>query len=229
MPLSLITQADEYTRCRDRIALILANEIASQISLATADANADPEDYRVNVFTERFNPFDSSLKEDGDMTANVWFESGDFPQGKTDTSGARAHHDAVFNIDCIGLGKATETTEGHQSADERGARRAQWCASLIRKIIMSPLYTYLELDSATANPKDRKYWDRYTSALQAYQPQQDSRVIEGLHAVRVTIRVSMMELAEEINGETLEIVSVEIKRGQSGEVLANVDIDFTND
>ena len=56
----LIDKQDNFEIVRDQIAAILVNEVASQMALATAEAK-DPEDWNLQIFTERSNPWEKWL------------------------------------------------------------------------------------------------------------------------------------------------------------------------
>lgn len=117
----LINKLDTFELVRDKIAQILADEIAGQVSQAGANADA----YRLHVYTERANPWDAwmfSEVEQIDPTpfVNVFYETDVFNRRSGNIVESQ-ETEAVYNLDCYGLGIGAETLAGHLSADRRRA------------------------------------------------------------------------------------------------------------
>ena len=59
----LIDKEDTFEIVRNQIALILANESASQVALATTAGKPDPNLWALKVYTERSNPWEQALND----------------------------------------------------------------------------------------------------------------------------------------------------------------------
>ena len=64
----LIDKLDNFEIIRDKIALILANEIANQKVIATNQGKTTPDEWNFKTYTERSNPREDFIKKDESAT-----------------------------------------------------------------------------------------------------------------------------------------------------------------
>lgn len=220
---TLIDKQDNFEVVRDKIAQILANEVAGQKVLAVA-AGKDPNDFDMKIFTERSNPWELFLNDPPpgpgrSPIINVWFDSETFPEGVGSTV-ERQRADGLFNIDCYGFAVSADVVAGgHAPGDKAAAIEAQRAFRLVRNILMAATYTYLDLRGVVAQ--------RWPQSVEVFQPEINSRSVQQIVAARLVLRVSYNEFAPQVEPVTLEFVSVDIKRNEDGSVVAETDYDFT--
>lgn len=217
---SLIDKQDNFEVIRDQIAAILVAEVASQMALATAAAK-DPNDWKLRVFTERSNPWEQWLNAQTDTSPliNVWVDNSSFDP-KASNSIERQKSETVFNIDCYGYGKSSDNPGGgHNPGDRESAFEVQRALRLVRNILMSAEYTYLGLRGLV--------WSRWPQSVTIFQPQLDGRALQQVMGARLAFRVVFNEFAPQITPETLEYLSVNVKRTEDGEIVLEADYDYT--
>lgn len=221
---TLIDKQDVFEITRDKIAVILATESASQQALATAAAK-DPNLWKLRVYTERSNPWELFRDDPADVSpiVNVWFENSNFPKSKGNVV-SRQEATATYNIDCYGYGvSADNPAGGHVPGDEQGAFEAQRAIRLTRNILMAAHYTYLDLRGTISG--------RWLRTVSMFQPQIDSRAVEQCVAGRLALDVALNEYAPQIDNDptidTLDYVSVDVKRAEDGQVVAEADFDYS--
>lgn len=217
---SLIDKQDNFEIVRDQIAAILVAETASQQSLATAAAK-DPDDWKLRVFTERSNPWEQFLNGPTDKSplVNIWYDNSSFDP-KASNVMERQKADGVFNIDCYGYGESANLVAGgHTPGDQEAAFEVQKAIRLIRNILMAAEYTYLGLRGLV--------WSRWPQTVTVFQPQMDGRAIQQVVGARLAFNVSFNEFAPQITEETLEFLSIDVKRTEDGEIVLEADYDYT--
>lgn len=217
---SLIDKQDNFEIIRDQIAAILASESASQQTLAD-QADKNPNDWKLRVFTERSNPWEQLLNEQTDKTpiVNVWFDNSNFDPSASNIV-ERQKTEGIFNIDCYGYGLATDDPScGHNPGDKEAAFTAHRAVRLVRNILMSADYTYLGLRGVV--------WGRWPDSITSLQPQIDGRQMQQLVAVRLAFRVVFNEFSPQISGQDLEFVSIDVMRTEDGEIVVEADYDYT--
>lgn len=212
---ALIDKRDNFDLIRDKIAQILADESVSQQAFATAAAK-DPALWKLKVYTERSAPWDNG--KPGDILVNVWFSASDIDKKSSDTV-QRQKNDGVFNIDIIGFGNSKNDGAGHIPGDEAAVREATRGASLVRNIIMADIYTYLDMRGIV--------WGRMPKALEFFQPQMNNRAATHVMGARFALDVSYNEFSPQQTPAILEYLSTTIKRADDGEILAQIDFDYT--
>ena len=217
----LIDKQDTFEVVRDKIAQILADESASQQALAALAAK-DPEQWRLRVFTERSQPWEpwfiSDAPSDRAPIVNVWYDSGSFDSRSGDTIKTQLHQ-ATYNIDCYGLGVATDTLAGHDSSDELAAKEAQRVARLVRNILMSGVYTRLGLLGTV--------FGRRVNTLSVFQPSMGDNPAFSVVGARLSFNVDFNEISPQVAGEPLELISIDLTRASDGAVLAEADFTHT--
>lgn len=216
----LIDKQDNFEVIRDQIAAILATEVASQMALATAGGK-DPDDWKLRVFSERSNPWEQLLNEQNDRSpiVNVWFDNSNFDPVASNIS-ERQKTEGVFNIDCYGYGiSSDEAGGGHNPGDKEAAFEVHKALRLVRNILMAAEYTYLGLRGVV--------WQRWSKSITVFQPQLDGRQMQQIVGARLAFRVVFNEFSPQVQAETLELVSVDVKRTEDGEIVAEADYDYT--
>ena len=209
----LIDKQDNFEIIRDQIAIILANNVVSQMVKAAAEAK-DPELWNLKIFTERSNPFEKFLNDETEITpiVNVWYDNGNFDQSGSNIV-SKQKHDITFNIDCYGFGVSEdEPGEGHLPGDEKAAKEVQRAIRLVRNILMSSTNTYLGLRGVV--------WQRWIRNITVFQPQIDARTVQNVVGSRIAFEVSCTERSPEETGETLEIIFIDVKRDTDGAIVA---------
>lgn len=218
---ALIDKQDTFEIIRDKIALILAEETASQMALAIAEAK-DPDDWKLRIFLERSNPWEqwSEIQEDTDRSpiVNVWYDNSNFDKSAS-TVMERQKAEATFNIDCYGLGVSADIPAGgHTPGDRDAAYEVQRALRLVRNILMAAEYTYLGLRGTV--------WSRWPASVTVFQPQIDARAVQKIVGARLSFRVEFSEFSPQVQENTLESVGIEIKRAEDGSVIAETEYSY---
>lgn len=216
----LIDKRDTFEIVRDEIAAILKVESANQMQLAT-DAGRDPDDWKLRIYSERSNPWEALLNEQTDRSpiVNVWYENSDFDPRASNTI-ERQKTEAVFNIDCYGFGmSADDPTGGHVAGDQEAADEVQRALRLVRNILMAAEYTYLGQRGLV--------WGRWPQSITVFQPPIDSRPIQQIVGARIAFRVTFNEFSPQVEAETLDLLSAEVYRSETGEIYISADYDYT--
>lgn len=221
---NLIDKQDNFEVVRDQIALILVTEVANQIALAAAKPN--PEDWKLRIFTERSDAWEQFLdiEDSTDLSplVNIWYDTGSFPKDKGDTI-ERQQHVATYNIDCYGVGVASDVAAGgHTPGDKEGALVVQRAVRLVRNILMAALNHRLQLDPAAVG-----IGIRWPQSIVSFQPQLDSNPIQHIHGARIALEVTFNEFSPQITPETLALVSVGVKRAEDGQIILEADYPST--
>ena len=218
---TLIDKQDNFEVIRDQIVAILVTEIAEQQVLAAAAAK-DPDDWKLRVFAERSNPWEQYLNDpasDPSPIVNVWYDNSNFDQSGSNIS-ERQKTDGIFNIDCYGYGVSEDDGgTGHKPGDREAAYEVQKALRLVRNILMAAEYTYLGLRGLV--------WQRWPQSITVFQPQIDGRQVQQIVGARVAFRVVFNEFSPQVVAETLEYLSVDVKRAEDGEIVLEADYDYT--
>lgn len=217
---SLIDKQDNFEIVRDQIAAILVLEVASQMALATAAAK-DPEDWKLRIFSERSNPWEQWLNDQTDTSpiVNVWVDNSNFDP-KSSNVMERQKSETVYNIDCYGYGQSSDDpTGGHIPGDQDAAFEVHRALRLVRNILMAAEYTYLGLRKLV--------WTRMVQSVTIFQPQLDGLSVQNISGARLAFRVAFNEFAPQVTPVTLELLSVDVKRTEDGEIILEADYDYT--
>lgn len=212
---TLIDKLDSFEIIRDEIAAILAAETASQQALAVT-ASKDPEPWKFQVYAERGNPWEKWTNDLADRSpiVNVWFDSSTY-DGKASNVVERQKAEGVFNVDCYALGVAHEDGAGHAPGDEAAARNVQATARLVRNILMSSEYIYLNLRGVV--------WKRFPQSLTVFQPQGTERASIQVLGARFALSVHFNETSPQYVGENLELISTQVQRAADGALYFDAD------
>ena len=224
---TLIDKQDNFEIVRDQIAAILTTETAAQQILATAAAK-NPDLWKLRIFTERSNPveewrdIDSLASTDLSPIINVWYDTGSFPMNKGNVVERQAH-EATYNIDCYGVGYSRNVVAGgHVLGDKEAALEAQRAVRLVRNILMAAIYTYLGFTR-----KNGFFARRWPQSITVFQPQIDGRPVQHIVGARIALRCEFNEFSPQFTPETLELLTVDVKRTEDGEIVLEADYDYT--
>jgi hypothetical protein len=214
---AILNTPDNFEVIRDQLAAILVVELANQAVLSGLE--------QPRVFVERSDPWGEFLDApEAEPSAppapiiNVWFETST-TDGAASNIVERQKVDAIYNIDCYAAAVSSETVDGHIAADRLAAFRAQATVRLARQILMSAHYTYLAMRGVV--------WKRWAQSVTMFQPQIDNRQAQRVVAGRLSLLVQFSEFSPQNVGETLELISVEVKRAENGEVYLLADYPHT--
>lgn len=215
----LIDKDDNFEIILDKITTILAVEGAAQVALAAA-VPTDTTPYEFNIYKERINPWEAFRDGVGVLTpiVNVWYDSGAFDKASSNVSTRQKTSPSRYNIDCYTYAAATETVTGHTPGDMAASLACHQVIKLIRNILMHDKYKYLDLQGTV--------WNRWVGSIQAYQPQSGgpmNRVV----ANRLTLDVEHNETIELEDHETCEIISIDMRYEVDGQIIAEIDLDFS--
>jgi hypothetical protein len=210
----LIDKQDNFEIVRDQIAGILETEQLNQQQLAI-DGGKDPDNWRLNVYLERSNPWEQWLRnndvEDTAPIVNVWVDNSSMPGNRGDTVQTQGH-DVTYNIDCYGYGVSKDDANGgHVAGDKVSALEAQRAIRLVRNILFASLNTYLQLRGLVT--------ERKAQSFTFFQAAQDTQPTQNVQAARLSLVVKMIETSPEITGETLESIYTQVKRASDGKVV----------
>ena len=219
---SLIDKQDRFEQVRDQIAAILKLETDSQQALATA-AGKDPDQWKLNVYSERSNPWDQYQDHepvDQAPIVNVWVDNMSFDKSKSDRF-SRQHTTALFNIDCYGYGVSSADGQGHKAGDEQANLEVQRAVKLVRNIIMAADYMLLEMQGEVSG--------RWINSISMYQPEQNNNASGKVSAARLTLEVEFNEFAPQMDEATIEYLSTQVCRQNDGKIVLAVDYDYTQE
>jgi hypothetical protein len=223
---TLIDKQDTFEIVRDKIAAILATEVANQMQLASA-VQKDPALWNLRIFTERFNPFEEWLNptEDGTLIiddetpiVNIWFDNAVLDAAASDRI-ERQKTDATYNIDIYGLGVAKKETVGFSASDYLASIESHRATRLVRNILMSANYAYLELRGIV--------WGRWIESLNSFYPELNGRQGQRIVGTRIKFNVQFNETAPQITPGVLDSLFVAVKRTLDGQVLAEAEYDVS--
>jgi hypothetical protein len=226
MPIdALIDKEDNFEIVRDQIADILTLETASQQTLAKAADKKNPELWKLRVFTERTNPIEewrdvnSSSTIDESPIVNVWYDNGSFPMNKGNVVERQAH-DAVYNVDCYGVGFSGDNPGGgHFLGDKEAALETQRAIRLVRNILMAAEYTYLGLRGTV--------WMRWPQSITVFQPQIDGGPVAHVMGARIALRTTFNEFSPQVTPTTLDKIVVDTKRTEDGQIVLTAEYNKT--
>jgi hypothetical protein len=229
----LINKQDGFELVRDRIAVLINDNQANQVALATAVAEPNPELWKLRVYVERSNPWElftnAPEEEDPPDTSpivNVWFQSGTFDEAKGNAIERQAQQGTFF-VDCYGWGISEEGAgDTHTPGDEAAAKTAQRAVRLCRNILMAAENRYLQFPIVPAQG-GRFVWDRWPQSITMFQPQLGEQSSHQVVGARLAMRYGFNEFAPEVVGDVLELLTVDIHRASDGMLIAEADYDYT--
>lgn len=215
----LIDKKDNFEIIRDKIGQILINEITQQKAFATASGK-DASLWDVNIYLERSNPFEQYLNPEPDVTpiVNIFTDNLNL---NASSSGVVERQTVVgiFNIDCYALGIAQNSSTGFVAGDEQASYNVQRTVRLVRNILFSSYYTYLDLRGLVGK--------RWIQSINFYQPEVNLSSIQKIYAARISLMVDFNEFSPQYQGEELDYIAVDIHRARDGKLIAEADYDYT--
>lgn len=219
MALELIDKQDTFEIIRDQIAAILTLEVVNQKALAVS-AGKDPALWDLKIYIERANPFEAYQDDSPDVTpiVSVWFDNEQFDKSASNLV-ERQKGTGIFNIDVYAVGVSQTDGSGHKPGDREAALNAQRAIRLVRNILMSGENTYLQLTRQTA-------WDRIPQAVTLFQPTIGEQPVQNIMGARLALSVSYNEFSPQVSGDIMELLSVDIKRTEDGEIVAEADYEY---
>lgn len=201
----------------DKIAEILVNEFANQQALAVGEGK-DPTPYDIRVFADRFDPLDQ-FKKDFRPLVNITMSDDSTRTAVTATYGDNQKSVTIL-IDCFGVGVAAETVGGHTPADLTASRNAKAAANLVRYILRADINNNLQLD--------RKLFNSVVMQSEQYlQTDFNSRQDTPVVAMRFMLTANVTDKTMINNGAELDSIVIDIERGDSGEIYATAEYDYT--
>jgi hypothetical protein len=221
---SLIDSQDNRELVRDQVAAILKIESDAQVVLA-GQAAKDQRLWRLRVFSERSAPWNAfSSEEECDHRipiVNVWVESTGFEKPRSNPISSQTATSTV-HIDCYGFGVATETMQGHDSADLVAIREAERACRLCRRILMSGFYSYLGFPQQKSLPEGQEQvcFGRWVANITSFQPTANDVPVERVAAIRIDLEVTHAEHGPEYVGQPLESLALTLERAPDGEWLS---------
>ena len=69
-------------------------------------------------------------------------------------------------------------------------------------------------------------WRRWPQAVSMFQPQIDNVVVQQILAGRIALEVDFNEFSPQFEMETLELMSVDVKRTEDGEIVLEADYEY---
>ena len=214
---TLIDWADGFELVRDKVVEILSVELINQQNLAE-DAGEDPDDWTIDVYTERSENIDECFESNGKLKlplVNVWFESSDHNPSTSAVRGEQAT--SIINIDCYGFGISRSSIGGHIAADYSAAIAAQRCARLVRNILMSEHYFVL----GSPRKSDQWIFGRKVRSITAFQVE-NKNASHAASGIRLALEVRHKIQVPIIEGEQLETISTLLLQ-PDGRVLLGAD------
>lgn len=216
----LIDTPDTSEVIRDKIAASLAEEITNQKALAEAVPEPDLFPWSARVYLERTNPWGVFERVTDDTEAldpvvNVALDRVDYAAGAGGVVNDQVA-EATFNLDIYSVGVAQADGAGHLAGDEQAAVNAQVIKRLVRQILMSGYYTYLNLPRGII-------WKRWLRSEESFLPPYDERAAQHVRAVRLVFTTKFSEASPQVIGEILEQINLTVTRAEDGRVLFNAE------
>jgi len=221
MALELIDKQDNFQIVADEIAAILKLEGAAQVAAATAAGKPDPSLWDFRVFQDRSNPWEvfPSATADNSPIVNVWFDSMNNQSGGS-SSVSLQKFGGPFNVDVYGYATSKDNPAGgHLPGDALAVEEVKRTVKLVRNILSAGAYTYLGLRGVVSK--------RQIVSVDMMQPQQDADNVHHVTAARIAFQVDFVEYSPQVQGEPLELVSLQVARAEDGEIVLRSDYDYT--
>lgn len=205
----LIDKQDTNEIVRNKIAIILFEEKENQKLLAIAEGK-DPNEWDFSLFVERARAWEINKMP----LINVSYDNDTF-DNKGSTNSPFQNTRGIFYLDCYASIDKTETLSG----DEATSKESEKIARLARNIIMYEQYQRLQLDGLVQL--------RYIVKREKFQPDIQQEGYSNIVVTRLTLQVQYQEFALQEIPTDLEIVSGDVTISETGEVLFNVEFDYT--
>ena len=218
---TLIDKFDNFEIIRDQIEAILVLEVVSQMALAVT-AGKDPELWNFKVYREASNAWEQYLNQKTFVTptVNVWYDQSQVDLGSSNPTQKQVF-EGTFNVDCYGFGVNKGDGAGGQIRGDLEAKvNLERTLRLVRNILMSSTNINLQLRPVVAG--------RMTDVITSFQVKvEGSAPVQQVAAARIALAVRYFELSPQGAESTLDFLSVDVRREEDGEIVAEVDIDYT--
>jgi hypothetical protein len=217
---ALINKQDTFEIVRDQIASILALEVANQKTLASS-LSEDPELWDLEIYSERANFWEKFLNEQTDQVpiVNIVFNSLNVDESSSTRSGTITAN-GVYNIYVYAHGLSSDNeTGGHNPGDRLAAYTLHRAIRLVRNILMASQNTYLQLRPLVS--------ERQLDSIEIFDPAFNENPIQNVVAGRLALRVRFNEFSPQETPVDLELLSVDVKRTEDGQIVAEADYDYT--
>jgi hypothetical protein len=217
----LILGPDNWEALGAQIAQLLADEVANQRALAAAyvPPSGDPAvfsgDYAIRVFHEVSDPWEMFKDPTEPPVVSVRCAGGDLIPVETKVT--EQVYTWRYYLDIGAAGQAADTATGHLPGDQDAAIRIQRAIRLIRQILSSGPNQYLQKRGIVG-------WRRL-SGVEIFQPDRKDitqPTLDHIAAARILLEAKVRDVSPEYQGEPLEDVAVDLKKGQDGSIIAQV-------
>ena len=214
----LIETLDGFEAVRNAVTNILAAETVVQQALATA-AGEDPEDWKLDVYQERVNPWELYRDSDNEnaQVVNVWYDNSTTDKAASNPRVSQKA-DSTINIDCMAYAITEETSTGQTCGDQTSFERVHRVARLVRRILMHPKYQQLGLSSVVSQ--------RWIATRRGFQPTSNGIPIEHVAGIQLQLDVKHEESIDLETLTTAEGAFIQILREPDGKVYAEMDIEW---
>lgn len=221
----LIEKQDASELVRDAIAYILLTEEASQRAQALGPM-LDPEQWRLQIFTERAHPWEDWAQAPDPDTAparcapmvNVCLGESSFDAAAGNYE--RQQGTATFYVDVYGYSISRDNPAGgHKAGDKEAAFECQRAVRLVRNILMAGTYYCLGLPGVVGG--------RWVRSINYFQPMIEQRAVVNVVGARLAFDVVLLETSPQVAGEVLDVVSFTMKRAETGQVFLTADFDVS--
>lgn len=206
----LIDKNDTFEIVRDKIAAILLSEVANQQRLATLEGQ-DPDRWKLRIFSERSNAWEQFQDDCDHPLVNITYESSELDANAAGSTVESQKYTAIYHLDCYAMG----VSEGEQQGDENAALKIHAVIRLVRNILMSGEYTRLGLKGVV--------WDRRVQNITVFRPDASDEMVQKIVGARIVFRVTFSEHSPQVEGPTLEVIGVQLKRAETGEIFLEME------
>ncbi len=225
---TLLTGRDGFELVRDQLALLIFDNAAAQFALAAGEA--EPNDWRLDVYTERATPWEAWLRDPtlSVPIVNVSFESAELVPEKSVLHGCQTY-DGLFHVDIFGRGVAEDDgAGGHKPGDQSAIDAAFRAARLCRRFVMASENLYLQLRRDSVGPTGPAVGKRVVSSLVSLGLSETGDEALRVAGFRLIVRAEYREDSPQGDeSEELEYVAVDINRNSDGKLIGEADFDYT--
>lgn len=229
---TLLTKQDAVEKVARLIADVLTVESANQGALALAEVPTpfDPLDYTVDVFLERWRPWETWRNNKSNAktapVVNVWISQQQIDPSSSNRMERQAY-EATFFIDVYAAGRArADGTGGQVLADQDAGLERNRAAKIVRNFLAASGNIFLQNRGANA---ETPIWQTSISTMEYFVPAVEDIPYQSVKAVRLTYLVKFSEHSPQPVGDILELASTDITTvDEFGQVhlAAEVDIEY---
>jgi hypothetical protein len=213
-------------RVRDRLVEILLIERESQKSKAQV-AGRNPLLYDFRVFGQQRDPIDcyAHAPQNGTPDALPIVNIAVIGETLSEKAPKReliSPYAAEYLVTVFGYGTAQSETVGHSSAADVALAEAERTIGLVRAILLAGDYRWPLKD-------DRKHIrSRWVKSLTYDAPTIDEGTTFAVQTINMSLMVDLDEVVRQVDGIELELVTVNVRREDNGELfLLQVAVDTT--